>query len=181
MICPCTSTEIRSASENTTSKSCCTITRARINAEGSVELALDDATAITAARELERLGVGAVGVCFLWSIVNPAHELRVAQLLREQAPRVGSAAISGTDFRSGWRRHISQMTLVSHGGPASAHADGCGTHGIPAASGSTYRDSVDINEIKFPLIVDHLRIVPGSGEAGAHRGRPGPGDALPSA
>ncbi|XSC48364.1 hydantoinase B/oxoprolinase family protein [Bradyrhizobium sp. RDT10] len=34
----------------------------------------------------------------------------------------------------------------------------------------TYRDSVEINEIKFPMIVDHLRLVPGSGGAGAHRG-----------
>ncbi|WP_247458236.1 hydantoinase/oxoprolinase family protein [Bradyrhizobium sp. 153] len=60
----------------------------RINAEGGVEAALDEAGVVTAARELERLGVEAVGVCLLWSIVNPAHELRIAQLLAEHAPRV---------------------------------------------------------------------------------------------
>jgi N-methylhydantoinase B len=83
---------------------------------------------------------------------------------------VNCAVISGTDFRNGERPYISQMTLASNGGPASPHTDGWGTYGIPASSGLTYRDSVEINEIKFPLIVDHLRLVPGSGGAGTQRG-----------
>lgn len=60
----------------------------RINAEGGIETALDDASVIAAALQLERLGIEAVGVCLLWSIVNPLHELRVAQLLEEHAPGV---------------------------------------------------------------------------------------------
>lgn len=60
----------------------------RINAEGGVETTLDEACVIAAARQLERLGIEAVGVCLLWSIVNPAHELRVAQLLEEHASSV---------------------------------------------------------------------------------------------
>ncbi|GLR90241.1 hypothetical protein GCM10007857_69550 [Bradyrhizobium iriomotense] len=83
---------------------------------------------------------------------------------------VNSGVISGEDFRNGGRAYISQLTLASNGGPASAFADGWGTYGIPAASGLTYRDSVEINEIKFPMIVDHLRLVAGSAGAGAHRG-----------
>lgn len=83
---------------------------------------------------------------------------------------VNSGVISGSDFRNGGRPYISQLTLASNGGPASPFADGWGTYGIPAASGLTYRDSVEINEIKFPMIVDHLRLVPGSAGAGAHRG-----------
>lgn len=83
---------------------------------------------------------------------------------------VNSGVISGNDFRNGGRAYISQLTLASNGGPASAFADGWGTYGIPAASGLTYRDSVEINEIKFPMIVDHLRLVPGSAGAGEHRG-----------
>ena len=31
------------------------------------------------------MGVEAVGVCLLWSIVNPTHELRVGELLDEHA------------------------------------------------------------------------------------------------
>lgn len=83
---------------------------------------------------------------------------------------VNSGVISGEDFRNGGRAYISQLTLASNGGPASAFTDGWGTYGIPAASGLTYRDSVEINEIKFPMIVDHLRLVPGSAGAGEHRG-----------
>lgn len=60
----------------------------RINAEGGVETALDEAGAIAAARALAGLGVEAVGVCLLWSIVNPEHELRVEQILKEHAPHV---------------------------------------------------------------------------------------------
>lgn len=83
---------------------------------------------------------------------------------------INTGVISGTDFRNGGRPYISQLTLASNGGPASAYADGWGTYGIPASSGLTYRDSVEINEIKFPMIVDHLRLVPGTGGAGEHRG-----------
>lgn len=83
---------------------------------------------------------------------------------------VNSAVISGNDFRNGACPYISQLTLASNGGPGSAFTDGWGTYGIPAASGLTYRDSVEINEIKFPMIIDHLRLVPGSAGAGAHRG-----------
>jgi len=60
----------------------------RINAEGGIETALDEAGVTAAALQLERLGIEAVGVCLLWSIVNPSHELRVAQLLEEHAPGV---------------------------------------------------------------------------------------------
>ncbi|MCK1328962.1 hydantoinase B/oxoprolinase family protein [Bradyrhizobium sp. CW9] len=83
---------------------------------------------------------------------------------------VNSGVISGQDFRNDCRPYISQLTLASNGGPASPFADGWGTYGIPAAAGLTYRDSVEINEIKFPIIIDHLRLVPGSGGAGAYRG-----------
>lgn len=83
---------------------------------------------------------------------------------------VNSGVISGEDFRNEGRPYISQLTLASNGGPASAFADGWGTYGIPAASGLTYRDSVEINEIKFPMLIDHLRLVPASAGAGAHRG-----------
>ena len=33
-------------------------------------------------------GVEAVGVCLLWSIVNPQHELRIGELLAEHLPGV---------------------------------------------------------------------------------------------
>ena len=38
-------------------------------------------------RGASALGVEAIGVCLLWSIVNPAHELRVGELIAEHAAR----------------------------------------------------------------------------------------------
>ncbi len=38
--------------------------------------------------EARRLGAEAVAVCLLWSIVNPAHELRVGELLEREWPGV---------------------------------------------------------------------------------------------
>ena len=60
----------------------------RINAEGKVIEALDEAAVIELAGRLEADGVEAVAVCFLWSILNPAHEIRVGELLDRHLPGV---------------------------------------------------------------------------------------------
>ena len=46
------------------------------------------------------------------------------------------------------------------------------TYGIPVAAGLIYRDSVEIDELKHPLEVKRLALVPGSGGAGKYRGAP---------
>jgi N-methylhydantoinase A len=58
----------------------------RVHADGSVAVPLDDDAVRGIARELLRLEVEAAAVCLLWSIMNPAHELRVEELLAEVAP-----------------------------------------------------------------------------------------------
>jgi N-methylhydantoinase A len=58
----------------------------RIGAAGEVVTALDEDAVVSVIARLRELGVEAVGVCLLWSIVNPAHELRVGELLREHFP-----------------------------------------------------------------------------------------------
>lgn len=60
----------------------------RVLYDGSVRTALDEAAVIRAIGELKDREVGAVAICLLWSIVNPAHELRVAALLAEHAPSI---------------------------------------------------------------------------------------------
>ena len=62
-------------------------------ADGEVVRPLDDDGASSAsARSSPSVGVEAVAVCLLWSIVNPAHELRVGELLaRASAGRPGHA------------------------------------------------------------------------------------------
>jgi N-methylhydantoinase A len=58
----------------------------RVHADGSVSVRLDEDAVRAIARELVRLEVEAAAVCLLWSIVNPAHELRIEELLAEAAP-----------------------------------------------------------------------------------------------
>ena len=60
----------------------------RIRADRSVVLPLDRARSIEIIRHLPNLQVEAVAVCFLWSIVNPQHELQVAELLDEHLPGI---------------------------------------------------------------------------------------------
>ena len=57
----------------------------RIGADGEVVTPLDEAAVLERDRRLQAPEVEAVAVCLLWSIVNPAHERRVGELL-ERAP-----------------------------------------------------------------------------------------------
>ena len=60
----------------------------RIDSEGNVFLELDEDSVLIAAREARRLDAESVAVCLIWSIVNPAHELRVGELLEQEWPGV---------------------------------------------------------------------------------------------
>jgi N-methylhydantoinase A len=62
--------------------------RERMDAEGSAFVALDEASVIEAIGRAKELGAQAIGVCLLWSTVNPAHELRVGELIAEHAPEI---------------------------------------------------------------------------------------------
>ena len=58
----------------------------RITKDGSVLVALDEEKAREQVRKLKEAGVEAVSVCFLFSFLNPAHEQRVAEIVREEFP-----------------------------------------------------------------------------------------------
>ncbi|MCY4407417.1 MAG: hydantoinase/oxoprolinase family protein, partial [Rhodospirillaceae bacterium] len=60
----------------------------RVAYDGSVTEPLDEAAVVAIIEELKGRDVEAVGVCLLWSIVNPAHELRVGALLERHLPGV---------------------------------------------------------------------------------------------
>jgi len=60
----------------------------RVGSTGEIVRALDEAAVVDVARRLRSLDIEAVAVCFLWSIVNPAHERRVGELLAEHLPGV---------------------------------------------------------------------------------------------
>src|SRR4051795_6784020 len=58
----------------------------RIVRDGSVLVALDEERAREQVRKLKEAGVEAVAVCFLFSFLNPQHEARVAEIVREEFP-----------------------------------------------------------------------------------------------
>jgi N-methylhydantoinase A len=58
----------------------------RIDCFGDVVVALNEAEAERAIRELVAEGVEAIAICFLWSFRNPVHETRVKDMVRDIAP-----------------------------------------------------------------------------------------------
>jgi N-methylhydantoinase A len=60
----------------------------RVLSDGSVQLPLDESALEEIARRLREARIEAVGVCLLWSIVNPEHELHVGRLLERHLPGV---------------------------------------------------------------------------------------------
>jgi N-methylhydantoinase A len=66
----------------------------RIGAGGVVIEPLDEASVEAAAASCRKLGVEAVAVCLLHSFANPAHERRVADILRAKLPGVAVTASS---------------------------------------------------------------------------------------
>jgi N-methylhydantoinase A len=58
----------------------------RMDARGREMQQLDEAGLLSAVEELVGHGIKAVAICFLWSIVNPAHELRARELISNKWP-----------------------------------------------------------------------------------------------
>jgi len=60
----------------------------RIGSNGLVIQPLDEQATVAILMSLDGQAVEAVAVCFLWSIINPDHELRVGELIEEVLPGV---------------------------------------------------------------------------------------------
>lgn len=60
--------------------------RERMDSEGEPFLPLEEDSVLQAIEQARALRAEAVAVCLLWSIVNPAHELRIGELLEERWP-----------------------------------------------------------------------------------------------
>ena len=85
----------------------------------------------------------------------------------------GFAVVSGTDYRKGDDAYVNQKFLGSQGGPAGPEIDGWITYGNAVTNGLMFRDSVEIDELKYPIRVREIRIRPDSEGAGRRRGAPG--------
>ena len=62
--------------------------RERVGAEGEVLVALEEESVRRAVRELAAEGVQAIAISFLFSFLNPAHELRAREIVTEIAPHI---------------------------------------------------------------------------------------------
>ena len=60
----------------------------RVDHKGNVIAPLNESDVLRAIRELRAKDIEAVGVCYLFSFRNPAHELRTKELLNEHLPDV---------------------------------------------------------------------------------------------
>jgi N-methylhydantoinase A/oxoprolinase/acetone carboxylase beta subunit/N-methylhydantoinase B/oxoprolinase/acetone carboxylase alpha subunit len=84
-----------------------------------------------------------------------------------------NGVVSGLDERHGGAPYINQLFLGVNGGPASPTADGWVTYVLPNAGGVTYRDSVELDEIKHPIHIRYQRLAIDAGGAGRFRGSTG--------
>ncbi len=85
----------------------------------------------------------------------------------------GFAVVSGSDRRHDNEPYVNQFFLGSQGGPATADVDGWVTYGLAVAAGLMFRDSIEIDELKYPILVRELRMRQDSEGAGRRRGAPG--------
>lgn len=120
------------------------------------------------------MATGEVGVR-IWAMVAAAFAKIDGTMGSAQASFGGVpyiAVISGTDPRDD-TRYVTQLICGTAGGPATPGCDGwLAFIGFPAA-GLLYRDSVEVDEQKYPLWIRRSEIRTDSEGAGRQRGAPG--------
>ena len=62
--------------------------RGRIDATGAEHTPLEEEDVLAAIEDFRKLGVEAVAVCLLWSVVNGSHERRVGEIVRDAWPEI---------------------------------------------------------------------------------------------
>ena len=80
---------------------------------------------------------------------------------------------SGKDWRRGGEPYINQMFLMGGGGPASSETDGMHYIFVAVGAGLLYRDSVEIDEQRFPILVKKMQLMEDSMGHGRRRGGQG--------
>jgi N-methylhydantoinase B len=83
-----------------------------------------------------------------------------------------AAVISGRDPRSGDRPFVNQLFLVLTGGPGNPHTDGWLTFCHAGNGGMLYVDSVEVDELSFPMLVHRQHVEPDTEGAGRRCGAP---------
>src|SRR6267143_1160844 len=86
--------------------------RERITAEGEIHVALDEASVHSVCDRLETAGVEAVAIMFLHSYVNPAHETRTREIVRERLP--GAFVTASHELSREYREFERCSTVVAN-------------------------------------------------------------------
>jgi N-methylhydantoinase B len=108
--------------------------------------------------------------CVQMAFAQIADDLGMAEAGPFGAP--SAAVISGTDHRAGGAPFVNQIFLPLTGGPGGPHNDGWLTLCHAGNGGMLFIDSVEVDELNFPLLVREQRIAPDSEGAGRWRGAP---------
>ena len=97
------------------------VSERRIPPHGEVLVPLHEDEVRQAARELKAAGVEAIAVCFLFSYIDPSHEERAAQIIREEFPAVfvATSASASPQFREFER--FTTATMNAFIGPKVSH------------------------------------------------------------
>ncbi|MDQ1457473.1 MAG: N-methylhydantoinase [Actinomycetota bacterium] len=85
----------------------------RMNFEGQPLLALDEDAVRRGVQRLKKLGVRSIAVMYLFSFVNPAHERRTREIIREEFPDVEHISLSHEVMPRGPEFERVSTTLVN--------------------------------------------------------------------
>lgn len=111
------------------------------------------------------------GKCVAWALAQLGEGVGMAEIGKAQPPSMG--VISGHDPRPPGGAFVNQLVLATTGGAGTPTADGwLNILGVGAA-GFLMRDSVEIDEMKYPILVHEQHLIPDSEGAGRFRGTPG--------
>lgn len=107
-----------------------------------------------------------------WAFADLVEGAGAAEPCFGHPPALG--VVSGSDHRRGSeRQYIAQIFPGTAGGPATAESDGWLSLLAIVTSGLIYRDSIEVDESKYPLVVTESRIRADSEGPGRTRGAPG--------
>jgi N-methylhydantoinase A len=85
----------------------------RLDYRGNVVLPLDEEAVRRGVRRLKALGVRSIAVMFLFSFVDPVHERRAAEIIREEFPEVEHVSLSNEVMARGPEFERVSTTLVN--------------------------------------------------------------------
>ncbi|MCZ7525440.1 MAG: hydantoinase/oxoprolinase family protein [Acidimicrobiia bacterium] len=85
----------------------------RLDFEGNVVLPLDEEAVRRGVHRLRQLGVRSIAVMFLFSFVNPEHERRAAEIIREEYPDIEHISLSHEVMPRGPEFERTSTTLVN--------------------------------------------------------------------